>query len=174
MSIMTETINPVLIATPIEVEPIKPDTCTRQYKFDIFTRQHLFPCTRYDLLLKRNENSSGNDYLAALKKPRFKFKSRYCEFMFYVDVKYLLHKADPMIEWCEPSELKRYQELDEQIPVYIMIGEGSYPAEPQGVFIFPIKNVRYNRILRSRLEKYRIPAVLSVEEEDLVSMRLDY
>ena len=110
----------------LTVEPIKPDTCTSHYQFEIFARQTLFPQTRYEILLKKPDSP--------IKEPHLKLKSRFSELMFYVEAKYTLHRSDPMIEWCEPSEFKRFQELDNQMPVYILIGEGPHPAESRMVY----------------------------------------
>jgi len=159
---------------PIFVEAIRPDTCTKNYQFDIFIRQNLFPVTRYELMLKRTTDAAGNDYIETLKEPHFKLKSRFSDLVIYADGKYNKRQNDPMIEWCEPAEFKRYQELDCQIPVYVLIGEGPDPSEPEHVYLFPVRNVRYNRILRSRLANYEIPTYMEIYGKDLMSLRLDY
>ena len=162
-------------ARPVIGEPVKPDKCIRHYQFEIYVRQILFPQARYDLVIKKPGETAGEDDSSrALIEPRFKLKSRFSELMFYVEAKYLPEASDPMVEWCEPSEFKRYRELDDELPVYILIGEGPRPAEPDGVYLFPVKNVRYNRVLRSHLEKYSIPTCLEIFGKDLISMRLMY
>lgn len=151
------------------------DTCARHYQFEIFVRQNLLTPANFDLLLKKNNGSPGdNDYTEAFHEPHFKLKSRFSTNVFYADARHVRRISMPSIEWCEPFKFKRYQELDEIAPVYILIGEGPHPASPERLFFFPVRNLRNNRMMCSHLERYSISPLAELSEASLLLSRLPY
>lgn len=62
--------------------------------------------------------------------------------------------------------------MDDYLPVYILIGQGPRPEAPEDLYLFPVKNVRYNRMTRSSLEKYRIEPFMEIFGRDMMAMRL--
>lgn len=148
-----------------------PDTCIKHYQFEIFVRQKLLTSAHYDLLLKK---SDAPGIPGGFVEPHFKLFARYSGNVFYADAKYLPRISRPSIEWCNPFEFHRYQELDSATPVYILIGEGPQPVAPRHVFFFPVKNLRTNRILSANIMKYSISATADIDEAYLLKSRLSY
>jgi hypothetical protein len=140
------------------------DACVKSAVFGDFVRKRLFPASKYDLLLNNIDASTSN------REPYFKFKSHDSGREFYVDARYLTEDSDAPVEWCRPSELQKYQEIDNNTPVYISIGAGPQPAAPRQVFLFPIKSIRFNKLLYSYIEKYKISVTRTVEEKDLLEL----
>ena len=138
----------------------QPEACIKSDAFRDFIRKRLFPAAKYDLLL--NIESDKNS-----KEPYFKFKSRDSGREFYVDARYLAGGTNAPVEWCLPFEFENFQEIDNETPVYILIGAGPSPAAPRHVFLFPVKNIRLNKLLYSFIEKFRISVTRTVEEKDL-------
>ncbi|MHB8104444.1 MAG: hypothetical protein ACYDG5_02775 [Dehalococcoidales bacterium] len=142
--------------------------CVKSDDFGHFIRKRLFPVNKYDLLLNTLGVATSADYITGgSRTPYFKFKSRYSGREFYIDAKYLLESSDTSVEWCQPYELKKYQKMDSTTPVYILIGSGPQPAAPRHVFMFPVKSIRFNRVLHSYIEKYQISVNRSIEDKDL-------
>lgn len=146
----------------------QPSACVSDDAFDYFIRKRLFPAKKYDLLTDKTDAAANSKSNAKeVKVPYFKFKSRDSGREFYVDSKYLVSKSNSSVEWCRPDELERHQAMNSVTPVYILIGAGPQPAAPQHVFMFPVKNIRFNKVLHSIIEKYKISVTRSVEEKDL-------
>lgn len=165
---MTITMDRVI---PFDFGPAKPDICTRHYQFDFFVRKNILPLARYEMLLKNNSVAPGNNTPGILKEPYFKLKSRDSNLIFYVETKYLPQSSENMVQWCEPSELIKYEETDACMPVYIVIGEGKDPANPCRLFLFSIRNVWCNKISYSQLGKYQISPSQDVDEIYLATLR---
>jgi hypothetical protein len=156
-----------LTATPVELNP--PEKCARSFEFESFIRKRLFPVSKYDLVLKANDEAAEkNDYVEAVKEPHFRFKSHENGLEFFVDAKFTFTFTKTMIQWCKQFELKRYQEVDTRLPVYFLIGCGPSPAAPRQVYFFPVRNVRFNKVLRTNIEKYKISTTRGVDEKDLL------
>jgi hypothetical protein len=142
------------------IDTKQPEVCIKSAAFRDFIRKRLFPIAKYDLLLN-NESDKTN-------MPCFKFKSRNGGREFYVDARYLAGDANVPVEWCQPFELEKFQEINSATPVYILIGAGPSAAAPRQVFLFPIKSIRFNRLLYSYIEKYKISVTRTLEEKDLL------
>jgi hypothetical protein len=63
-----------------------------------------------------------------------------------------------IIEWCKTYQLPRYKqfEYDEKIPVYIVIGIGDIPENPERMFLVPLKNVKSNELSLEFLSEYEM------------------
>jgi hypothetical protein len=146
----------------------QPDACVKSTAFGQFIRRRLFPVNKYDLLVNAPEAlAKANDSAKAARESGFKFKSRDSGREFFVDAKYLIGDSSASVEWCQPFEFKKYLEMDNKMPVYILIGDGPQPASPQRVFMFPLKSIRFNRVLHSYIQKYKISTTRSVDEKEL-------
>lgn len=141
-----------------------PDRCVRSDEFEGFIRKRLFPAGKYDLM---NGESDNADAPGDGEGMSFRFKSRENGLDFYVEARYAFNFSRTMIEWCRQSQLKHYQEVDARVPVYIIIGSGPQPAAPRQAYFFPVRNVRFNKLLRTNVEKFKISTNRSFEEKDL-------
>ena len=152
-------------------EANKPIGYVKGDEFEHFVRKVLFPDGHYELLSKTHDYiTNKHDFVASSKEPDFKFKSRRTGEEFYVEAKYRQGFHEGMLEWCKPYQLKRYQEIDGKIPVYIVLGIGGHPEMPDSVCLVPMKHIRFTRLYPSVLRKYSISSHSSLQETELMSL----
>jgi len=133
----------------------EPESFSKGEEFQDFVRSQLFTKDDYDML-ERTPNYTKNDYNESSKKPDFKFRSHKTSKEFFVEAKYrsVLYKGS--FEF-KPYQLKRYRIINKETPVYIVIGIGTQPESPEQIFLIPVKNIRYDTLFRSVLNKYQLP-----------------
>jgi hypothetical protein len=147
------------------------DICVKSPVFGYFIRRRLFPVNKYDLLpITPGAPAPASDSAQAKRETCFKYKSRESGKEFFVAARYLLGAYSASVEWCQDVEFEKYQEMDSNAPVYILIGAGPQPAAPQQVFMFPFKDIRFNKVLHKYIEKYKISVTRSIEEKDLTHL----
>jgi hypothetical protein len=146
----------------------QPDICIKSAVFEGFIRKRLFPFNKYELMSDGHDLANElNEYPEIVSKSYYQFKSRESGREFYIVARYLAGISRASIEWCRDTEFTEYQEMDNNLPVYIMIGFGPHPAAPQQAILFPLKKIRFNKVLHYNLDKYKISTTRSVEEKDL-------
>jgi hypothetical protein len=146
----------------------QPDICVKSAAFEGFIKKRLFPTNKYELMSDNHvSDDEPNEYPELISQSFYQFKSRESGREFYVVARYLTGVSRPSIEWCKDTEFQEYQLMDNTLPVYIIIGFGFHPAAPRQLVMFPLKNMRFNKVLLFNLEKYKISTTHSVEEEDL-------
>jgi hypothetical protein len=149
-------------------EANKPVTYAKGEEFEHYTRERLFPKEAYDLLQKTHSYiDNKGDFIASSKEPDFRFKSKYSCTEFYVEAKFRSKYHDGGLEWCKDFQLKRYQEIDNAVPVLIAIGLGGHPAEPEKVFLIPMKHIKFIKLYPSFLSKYEVPPGHSISANHL-------
>lgn len=62
------------------------------------------------------------------------------------------------IEWCKEYQFPRYKrfEYEEKIPVYIVIGLGGIPDDPDKMFVVPLEFVESHKLELESLSKYQM------------------
>jgi len=145
-----------------------PETFRKGEEFEDYVRQHLFPKGQY-VLLQRTHNYLGNkdDFVDNTKEPDFKFKSL-SGMTFFVEVKYRSYYFKGAVEWCKAYQLRRYREIDKQTPIYIVIGIGEQPDNPNQLFCIPLKDIKYTRLFPSFLQPYEVPTKKHICEKQLI------
>lgn len=146
----------------------KPDSFVKGDEFESYIRDRIFTKDKYVLLQKTHDYTSNrNDYIESSKEPDFKFKSINGGIEFFVEAKYRSYFIDGAIEWCKPFQLRRYQDIDSRTPVYILIGVGNEPRDPEHIFFASLKDVKYTKLFRSYILKYEIRSNISIDESIL-------
>ena len=152
-------------------EARKPIGYVKGDEFENFVRKAIFPDSYYVLLSKTHDYITNKaDFVAASKEPDFKFKSRASGKEFYVEVKYRYGFHEGMIDWCKPYQLKRYQEINAKIPVYIVLGIGGQPGMPETICLIPVRHIRFTRLYPSILKKYQISSHNPLHENELTAL----
>ena len=147
----------------------KPETFVKGDEFEYFVRKHLFPVNKFELVQRTHDYTSNkDDYVESSKEPDFKFRSRKSGFEFFIEAKYRSGFYDGAIQWCKPYQFRRYKEIDKDTLVYIVIGVGRQPGNPQNIFLLPTRKTKYTRIVYSLLKFYEIPKGRCVSEKRLV------
>jgi hypothetical protein len=146
-----------------------PDICVKSAAFERFILKRIFPISKYEPVTENHEVlDESQEFAYLLSKSYLRFKSRETGREFYVAARYLTNPAQASIEWCRTSELEDFQEMDASLPLYVVIGFGPQPAAPRHLIMFPVKDIRFNKVLHSYIEKYKISINRAVEETDLV------
>ena len=145
-----------------------PDTFRKGEDFESYVRNHLFPKDKY-ILLQRTHNYIENkdDFVDNTKEPDFKFKS-VSGITFFLEAKYRSNYFNGAIEWCKPYQLKRYREIDQHTPVYVVIGIESQPNNPAQLFFIPMKDIKYTKLFRSFLKPYEVSTKKYICEKQLI------
>ena len=113
-----------------------------------------------DTSYKRNgiqvESNKNPDLIIQYKPTKEKFAIE-CKFRSYMIQSEKID--DPVIKWSYPDQIKRYNDFSKtnNIPVFIIIGLGGKPDNPEFMFCVPLKEAKYPEIFPSVLEKYERP-----------------
>jgi hypothetical protein len=71
------------------------------------------------------------------------------------------------IERCRSDQLKNYQEFNKVFPVFIIIGLGGNPANPQFLYLIPLAEAKCTELYKSILKRFEIPTNLPVSSQSL-------
>ena len=146
--------------SPYERDDDTPESFIKGEKFENYIRNYLFPKGKFKMLHRTPSYAiNKNDYSSEdSEKPDFKFRAKTGK-EFFVEAKYRSRYYEDKVEWCKPFQLKRYKEIDEELPVYITLGVEGEAGSPDQVFLIPVKNIpsSYTKLFRSFLRNYAVP-----------------
>jgi hypothetical protein len=149
----------------------KPESYVPGDEFQSFVRKNLFPDSHYILINKTHDYTANKrDFVESSKEPDFKFKTRGSGKEFYVEVKYRSKFHDGVIDWCKPFQLKRYQTINNKIPVYVVIGIGGQPKAPYQISLIPMEHIRFQRLYPTLLKKFTVSTNRFITEKDLLTV----
>ncbi|EOQ94799.1 hypothetical protein LEP1GSC195_1376 [Leptospira wolbachii serovar Codice str. CDC] len=65
-----------------------------------------------------------------------------------------------VLKWSYSEQIKRYKQFSQErkIPVFIVIGLGGEPDEPEYMFCIPLEEAKYPELFTSILEKFERPS----------------
>jgi hypothetical protein len=146
----------------------KPEGFKKGDEFEDYIRKHLFTKDRFTLLHRTHDYATNkNDYIENTKEPDFKFRAIKTGKEFWVEAKYRSTYYEDKVDCCKPFQLKRYKEIDRQLPVYITLGVEGEADSPAQIFLIPVKDIKYLRLFRSFLRNYEIPNDKPIDDERL-------
>jgi len=147
--------NIVRVAKVTVDEINKPESYVKGEDFERYVSTKLFPAEKYELLHQTHNYTTNKErYVDESKEPDFKFRSKINNKEFYVEAKYRKYYHENAIPWCNEYQLKRYQTIDKDIPVFIVLAVGGEPSSPDELFLIPMRNIKYTTLFRSFLTKY--------------------
>jgi hypothetical protein len=87
----------------------------------------------------------------------FNFKEKDVNEAFAIECKWRKNYYKNGIEWAQNYQIKNYKEYAEKlnIPVFVVIGVGGEPEEPEELFIVPLQEMKSNTISKSELANYK-------------------
>lgn len=136
--------------------------------FEQYIRDTLLPREAYDLLYKTHDFTEElEDYVTYTKQPDYKFRSKAVGIEFFIEAKFRGKFQDQVLEWCKLFQLKRYQELDNILPVLIVAGLGGRAGSPERVFVVPVKHIKFVKLYPGFLQKYEVRPDRGVSEDHL-------
>lgn len=140
-------------------EAMTPESFKIGEKFENYVRQHLFIEKYYDLLERTHDyHTNQKDYVQSSVKPDFKFRDRWSKKEFYVEVKFRSGLLHGKIEWCKDYQLKRYREYHKHTPVFLLLGMGDTPTQPDRIYLLPLDAAKYTGLFPSYAKQYMLPA----------------
>ena len=128
-------------------------------QFENYVREKLFIPRYYDLLERtHNYQTNKEDYVKSSLKPDFKFADKWTKSEFFVEVKSRSGwlSADDKLIWCNEKQLLRYKEYNREIPVYVILGIGNNPNNPEYVSLLPLSQAKYTGLFESVIRKFEI------------------
>ena len=151
-------------------ELTKPASYVKGDEFERFIRNTLFPHAQYELLYKNFYYSTSRAFsIESSREPDFRFRTTKSGREFFIEAKYRSRFYYGKIEWCKPYQLRRYQVINKETGLFIVIGVGGHPLTPEQLFLIPMKRIKYTVLFQSFLRKYEIPTDRSVTESDLLN-----
>lgn len=147
---------------------ITPESFDKGQEFEEYVHKYLFPKGKFDLLHHSHEFSKNKDrYVESSLYPDFKFRSKETSKIFWIEVKFRSSVYNQEVEWCKDYQLKRYAEINREMPVFVVLGVGGIPMSPEHIYIVPVKHAKYTRLFVSFLRKYEFSLKMSVNPHKL-------
>lgn len=138
-------------------EVVKPESFAKGEEFERYVREWIFTVDDYELKHRTHSyNDNKGDYIETSLAPDFIMMSKKTKKEFCLEIKFRSYFYDNAVEWCKDYQYKRYLEYDKNIPVFILLGVEGTPEYPENLYLFPIRKVKYSKVFRSILEKYKI------------------
>lgn len=148
------------IAKAVQIELAKPPEVISGEAFESYIRKFTFPKKHYKLLHRTpNFEYNQEDFVESSLLPDFEFQCLKTGEEFYVEAKFRSgdNKYEGKIEWCKPSQLKRYQKVNRQQKVFIILGLGAEASNPERLILFPLSAGNFCGLYNSFLDKYSFP-----------------
>jgi len=128
--------------------------------FEKFVEDELFKDTEYDLIHRTNNIiQNATRYAEDTLKPDFKFRCKQTQQEFYVEAKFRSgFNARDMIEVISYNQIERFKILqkEENTPIYIAVGYGGLPDNPDYVSLIPLDELSYLELYASYLRRFHI------------------
>jgi len=129
-------------------------------KFEKFIENNIFTSEDYDLIHRSNSFEQNRDRFAEeTLRPDFKFRCKKTNKEFYIEAKYRSkYNNSKKVEIMSLNQFKRFKQIqeDEKTPIYLVIGMGGKPEDPNSLSIIPIEKIEYLSLYESFLKKFRI------------------
>ncbi len=139
---------------------MQPDSFKKGDLFEKFVEDEMFQDTDYVLVHRTNTYDQNKArYAEDTRKPDFKFRCRRTGQEFYVEAKYRSRfNADNKLEVISYTQIERFKVLqkEEKIPIYIAIGYGGTPDNPDGVSLIPLDELSYLELYPSFLKRFNV------------------
>ena len=136
-------------------EATKPESFRKGDKFEAYVRKWIFTDEHYGIISKTHGyEQNKKDFVGASLEPDFLLVDDRNDKEFFVETKYRSTYWDNAIEWSYPDQFKRYKQIDKDIPVFVVIGVEGSPSNPEDIFIFPVRKVKYHKLFLSVLEDF--------------------
>lgn len=147
----------------------KPIGYVKGEDFENYVRDWLFVKEQYRQLHRTQPYiDNESDFSEESTQPDFKFRLKTTGEDLYVEAKWRSKFNQDAIEWCTYHQLKRYKVFDKKIPVYVLIGIGGEPFEPEMLYCIPLKDIKSIKLTRSFLFFYQIEKKSPIDPNNLM------
>ena len=114
---------------------------------------YLFPAESFNIIHKTVGGADlDGRYTEDCIYPDYKFRDRATGKEFWVECKYRSHRGEKgSLEWTDQIHLQRYKRIRKEtgIPVFILIGLGGYPDDPEELLFFNLDKAPYATLFYS-------------------------
>jgi peroxiredoxin family protein len=132
--------------------------------FENYVSETLFTKSQYDLVHRTNTYDQNKVRFAKdTLKPDFKFRCKKTQQEFYVEAKFRSgFNANDMIEVISYTQIERFRVIqkEENTPIYIAVGYGGWPNNPDKISLIKLDDLEYLALYKSVLWKHRINKTL--------------
>ena len=129
----------------------------------------LFPAEGFNIVHKTVGGADlDGRYTEDCIYPDYKFRDRATHREFWVECKYRSHRGEKgSIEWTDQLHLQRYKRIRKEtgLKVYILIGLGGYPDEPEELLFFDLDKSGYATLF------YSIQKNMKIEDRPYTSLK---
>jgi len=138
-------------------EAFKPQTHVDGDKFESHVR-NMFPEEVWGIKrMTKHYGDAGGRHIEQNKDPDFLFEHKKSKRRVNIECKYRRGLIERKIEWCKYYQFKRYKELDKRHRnLYIIIGFGGSPTNPDRIFRIPLSELRYYAVYPNSILKYTV------------------
>lgn len=79
------------------------------------------------------------------------------EYRFAVECKYRSSDSDGVVYWANREKIEIYNRFSDErlMPVFVVIGIGGTPSDPESVYIVPLHYLRYGKVNVAALELFK-------------------
>ncbi len=139
---------------------MQPDSFKKGDIFEKFVEDELFKATDY-ILVSRTNNYDQNKtrYAEDTLRPDFKFRCKKIGQEFYVEAKYRSgFNVDNKIDVISYTQIERFKVIQrkENIPIFIAIGYGGNPKNPDSISLIPLDELSYLELYPSFLRRFNV------------------
>lgn len=126
-------------------------------EFEHFVENTIFTKDRY-ALIHRTSSKKENDkrYPESASKPDFQFRCLETGQEFYVEAKYRGSAKDNKVEGLKQNQEKRFKKLNEEIPVFVIMGLWGNPSNPSILSLMTFEECKYRYLFTYYLNNFEI------------------
>jgi hypothetical protein len=129
--------------------------------FEKYVSRNIFTDEKYELIHLTNSFEQNNERFSKdTLKPDFKFQSKTTNQCFYVEAKFrtIFYNNPKKLEILSLNQYKRFKalEIEEQCPVFIIVGYDGKPDNPKNISLIPLKDFEFLNFYYSGLQKFKI------------------
>jgi hypothetical protein len=145
---------------------LTPESFRKGEDFEKYTRNILFHPDHYTMIEKPHSYQDlVGDLPESILKPDYSFRDKITNTEFFVESKFRTYLFFDQLRWTYAKQLARYHEYNKLMPVFILLGLGNVAADPQRLFLLPLKNAKYKGLYLSEAKKFEIPRSEHVPSE---------
>ncbi|MCM4161730.1 hypothetical protein FHG64_02630 [Antarcticibacterium flavum] len=129
-------------------------------EFEDFVENNIFTKDRY-ALIHRTSSKEDNEkrYPESASNPDFHFRCLETGKEFYVEAKYRSSAINNKVEGLKPKQELRFKKLNQNIPVFVIIGYWGPPSNPSKLSFLKLEDCKYRYLFTYYLRNFEIDKV---------------
>ncbi len=128
--------------------------------FEEFVKDYVFPDEKFILIRSTQDYRNNERYVEGKLEPDLYFRDRKTNETFFVECKFRSNLYQNKLQWAkDKTQFKRYKEFQEKVKpekVFVVVGLGGKPYDPERVFKLPLEEIKYPALFESVFKKYEL------------------